>query len=148
MERSVECKVKKVNVVKFASIILLATVIFVYSIMLFTGSFGRVQTKAPQRSTDPKVIEAANNALDGIFVKNTYGFVKDHSETGGSLVVKVDGTLWKKNGINERKSFIKSIASARESLGLSLSIKVRDEKSGVEYASLENGRITLADFSL
>ncbi|MBF0518493.1 MAG: hypothetical protein HQK92_02075 [Nitrospirae bacterium] len=148
MESSVGCKIKKVNVVKFASIILLAAVIFIYSIMLFTGSFGRVQAKAPQRSTDPKMIEAANNALDGIFVKNTYGFVKGHSETDGGLLVKVDGALWRKNTVNERKNFIKSIAGARESLGLTLSIKIKDEKTNVEYASMENGRINLADLSL
>jgi hypothetical protein len=116
--------------------------------MLFTGSFGRVQTKAPQRSTDPREIESANNTLEDIFAKNTYLFVKDHSEAEGYLVVKVDGIIWKKSALNKRKNFMKSIAHARETLGVNPKIKVTDAKTNTEYASFENGRLSLADFSL
>ncbi|MEO5357260.1 MAG: hypothetical protein H7844_08175 [Nitrospirae bacterium YQR-1] len=148
MDSSVQCKGKKVNVVKFASIILLAAVIFIYSIMLFTGSFGRVETKVPQKSTDPKEIETAENVLNDIFIKNSYLFVKDYSEEEGYLVVRVDGIIWKKSALNKRKDFIKTIAHAKETLGVSPKIKIKDSKNNTEYASFENNRISLADFSL
>ena len=131
------------NVTKISILLLLAFVVIIYAVLLFSGVLGKKIPETPAKSTDPQALSRAKAVIDDILVKNKVGFVKEYAETGNYLTLKVDREGWKSYSIQDKKKFLSEMAAARATLGLIRNIKVIDAKSSNEYASFENNRVTL-----
>ncbi|MBF0319095.1 MAG: hypothetical protein HQL01_04740 [Nitrospirae bacterium] len=131
------------NIVKFGAILILALAIVVYSILLFTGSLGKASPAATKRIATVQEIETAKKKLDGLL---SAAFVKGYSEEGSmTLTIKIDTSQWKKLSLKERKTYVTDIGSQMAVTEVSPTIKIIDIKSGMEYASYESNRVTLAE---
>ncbi|MCG6551377.1 MAG: hypothetical protein L7F77_03550 [Candidatus Magnetominusculus sp. LBB02] len=131
-----------INVVKFGALLVLALVIVVYSILLFTGSFGKAAANAPKKTATAAEIETAKKQIDALLSAK---FVQTHTEAGNILTIKIDTDSWKKLSLKERKAFITDLGSKKAVTDTSPVIKIRDAKTGTEYASYEYDRVTLAE---
>ena len=136
-----ESKVK--NVTKMSVLFLLALVVIIYAVLLFSGVLGKKIPETPVKSADPQAVSRANAVIDDLLAKNKAGFVKEYAETDGYLTLKVDRDAWKSHSIEEKKKFLSEIAASRAALGQNRNIRILDAKTSVEYASFENGRATL-----
>jgi hypothetical protein len=131
------------NVTKMSILLVLALVVILYSVLLFSGMLGKKTSEIPVKSADPQALNRARAVMDDILTKNKAGFVKEYVEAGGYLTLKVDRAGWKSISIKDKKKFLGEMASARATLGLSRNIKVIDARTSTEYASFENNRATL-----
>lgn len=141
-------KSKMRNTVKMAILAIIAMVLFLYIVLFFTGRFSEEPIKLPAKSTDPAIIELAQKTIKTLLTENKTGFVGSTNETPRYFEIKVDGSSWKKQAVDDKKKFLKDISTARANLGLNPNIKIRDMKNNVEYASFENGRASLRELDL
>jgi hypothetical protein len=138
--RSCESGVVK-NILKIALIILLGFSLFIYMVLLFTGSLGDKPTVALKTAT-PAEIEAARDTLYNIAHAPV---VKDIKEIGATMIITVNIDKWKKLDRKGKKEILQRLGKSRAIIGLNPSIKVIDERS-VEHASFEHNRLSLGDF--
>ncbi len=131
------------NVIKIGIILILGLILFIYSIILFTGEVGKDTSKHIKKSTDPQEIKIANETIKKNLTNNKY--IHEYQEKEKYLEIKVYGKLWRKINIKEKKTFIKELANARSTIGKNPAIRVIDYKSLIEYASYENNRVNLAE---
>ncbi|MBF0564314.1 MAG: hypothetical protein HQK89_03640 [Nitrospirae bacterium] len=144
MTDSAPCARKKVGVAKFATLVILGAVVIVYSILLFTGTFGKEAVNV-RKSSDPRMVGEAKNVLEGLLKENAAGVVTDYSDVNNYLRVKVNIDKWKKMSVKDKKDFLIKLAKARETLGLPPNVKVVNTRNGMEFASFENNRPSLSE---
>ncbi|MEO5359771.1 MAG: hypothetical protein H7843_04915 [Nitrospirota bacterium] len=141
-EDGTQSKTVNTNLVKFGALLILALVIIVYSILLFTGSFGKAVANTPRKTVTKEEIETARKQIETLL---TAQFVKGYSETNSTLTIKIDTERWKKLSMKERKTYIMDIATQMSMTDTSPVVKITDVKTGTEYASYEYNRVTLAE---
>ncbi|MBF0516922.1 MAG: hypothetical protein HQK97_07355 [Nitrospirae bacterium] len=133
---------KNLNVIKFGALLILALVIVVYSILLFTGSFGKDTANTPKKVATAQEIKTAKQQIETLL---SAPFVKAHSEINNALIIKIDTNLWKKLSMKERKTYVADMAAQMSVTETSPVVKITDIKSGMEYASYEYNRVSLAE---
>ncbi|MCI4625785.1 MAG: hypothetical protein L3V56_07465 [Candidatus Magnetoovum sp. WYHC-5] len=141
---------KMKNSVKFSIMAVIFLVVFIYAVLLFTGRFGKEPVKLPTKSTNPVELNAAQKTIDELIgdANKKTTFVTSTVEQPLYFEIKVVGIDWKKQAIDDKKEFLQKVSEARTKLGLNPNIKIIDDKSGVEYASFENGRASLVELDL
>ncbi|WP_420266986.1 hypothetical protein [Candidatus Magnetominusculus dajiuhuensis] len=137
-----QVKPVSMNVVKFSALLILALVIVVYSILLFTGSFGKPAASSQKITASKEEIVAAKKQIEGLLSAQ---FVKGHSETNNVLTIRIDTELWKKLSIKERKAYVMDLGTQKAITEVSPVVKIADLRTGTEYASYEYNRVTLAE---
>jgi hypothetical protein len=99
----------------------------------------------PKKSSDPYEVKLAEETLDSLLTKNKYGFVREYHDMERYVEIAVDGSLWKRFAIQEKRTFLKDLSRARTILGLIPDVKIFDSK-GMELASYEHGRIAVVGY--
>lgn len=142
LKEDTQGKNNSMNVIKFGALLVLALVIVVYSILLFTGSFGKATANVPKKNVTKEEIETAKKQIEGLL---SAPFVKEHSDVNNTLTIRIDTERWKKLALKEKKTFVSDIGAQKSITDTSPVVRITDMKTGTEYASYENGRVTLAE---
>ncbi len=132
---------------KVIVLLVLGILLIISLIFLFYKSLSRQEVVSlPKKSSNPHEIKLAEEMLDSLLSKNKYGFVKEYRETKRHVEIAVNGSLWKRFSIQEKRTFLKDVSWARTTLGLIPNIKIFDSKKGMELASYEHGRIAVVGY--
>lgn len=136
-------KLRKASSMALLSVLGLITA--VYSVFLLTGIFGKSsEIKAP-RVYSEREKQKAGTSIEKLLANDPYGCIKSYHEEEGYLVVKVNSRKWRKLSTKKRKDFLKELAKSRRIIGLPPDVRIVSSRSGYEYASFENNRVTLAE---
>jgi hypothetical protein len=133
----------------FKAVVLLVLGIFLIISLVFLvyKSLSRQEVVSlPKKSSDPYEVKLAEETLDSLLTKNKYGFVREYHDMERYVEIAVDGSLWKRFSIQEKRTFLKDLSRARTILGLIPDVKIFDSKKGMELASSEHGRIAVVGY--
>ncbi|KJR42955.1 hypothetical protein MCHI_001158 [Candidatus Magnetoovum chiemensis] len=151
MEDDKVCIVKKraKYSIVFAIFMLAGMIIFILALLSFTKAFN--SSKKKQQAEAVKKAESQEQAkhnLDILLGDKYKGLVVTANDGQQYYEILVDKEVWKTLKIKQKKKLLDDISNARKRLGLNYNIKIIDAKTGAEYGSFENDRISLVELDL